>query len=58
MNVKKECLIIDLASKPGGVDVKAMQDLEISFEWALALPGKIAPVTAAKHIKTALDYII
>ena len=56
--VKKDCLIIDLASKPGGVDVLAAEKLGLNFEWALALPGKVAPITAAKHIKDTLDKVI
>ena len=39
-NVKKECLIIDLASKPGGVDFEVAKKMEIEVEWALALPRK------------------
>ena len=56
--VKKGCLIIDLASKPGGIDTKAIKELNINFEWALGLPGKVAPITAAKHIKEAVDDIL
>lgn len=49
--LKKDCLIIDLASKPGGVDFKKAEELNIEFDWALGLPGKIAPITAAKYMK-------
>jgi dipicolinate synthase subunit A len=49
-NVNKECWIIDLASKPGGVDFETAQKLGIKTEWALALPGKVAPKTSAKYI--------
>lgn len=49
--VDKECLLIDLASKPGGTDLKAVEKLKLKFVWALALPGKVAPVTSAKYIK-------
>ena len=49
--VKNDCLIIDLASKPGGVDFEAAKELRLKFEWALALPGKVAPITAAEHIR-------
>ena len=57
-HVKKDCLIIDLASKPGGVDVEEVKKLGIKFNWALALPGKVAPITAAEHIKKTLDSIL
>jgi dipicolinate synthase subunit A len=48
--VKKDCLLIDLASKPGGIDFKEAENLGIQCLWALALPGKVAPKTAAKYI--------
>lgn len=52
--VKKDCLIIDLASKPGGVDFEAAKEFEIKTIWALSLPGKVAPYTAAKIIKSTI----
>jgi dipicolinate synthase subunit A len=57
-NVKKECLIIDLASNPGGVDRDAVKKKGIQFIWALALPGKVAPVTSAKYIKETIYNIL
>ncbi|MBQ2889055.1 MAG: dipicolinate synthase subunit DpsA [Clostridia bacterium] len=47
----KNTLIIDLASKPGGVDMEAALDLGVKVIWALGLPGKVAPVTAGNIIK-------
>jgi len=38
--VKKECLIIDLASKPGGIDFEVANKMGLQTEWALALPRK------------------
>ena len=38
--IKKECLIIDLASKPGGVDFSQAENKGIKAKWALALPRK------------------
>lgn len=52
--IKKDSLIIDLASKPGGVDTKSAVDLGIKVIWSLALPGKVAPYSAAKCIKQTL----
>lgn len=49
--ISKDCLVIDLASKPGGVDFEKAGNLGIKAIWALSLPGKVAPVTAAKFIK-------
>lgn len=57
-HVKNDCLIIDLASKPGGVDFDACKEMGINFDWALALPGKVAPVTTAEHIKITIDNIL
>ena len=44
--LSKRCLIIDLASAPGGVDTAAAEELGIRSIWATALPGKYAPESA------------
>ena len=49
--INKECLIIDLASMPGGIDFDKAKELGIKTNWALGLPGKVAPKTAAKYMK-------
>jgi len=54
----KECLVIDLASKPGGVDFERAKMLGIKVIWALSLPGKVAPVTAANYMKETIYNII
>ena len=54
IKVKKECLLIDLASNPGGIDKKAVKELGLNMEWALSLPGKVAPITSAECIKDTL----
>lgn len=56
--LKKECLVIDLASKPGGVDFDSAKRLGIKVIWALSLPGKVAPVTAATIIKETIYNIL
>ncbi len=43
--------VIDLASKPGGVDLDAAKTFGVNVIWALGLPGKVAPVTAGEIIK-------
>lgn len=48
-NIRVGTLIVDLASKPGGVDTEAADSLSHSVIWALSLPGKVAPVTSG-HI--------
>lgn len=49
--VNKDCLIIDLASKPGGVDYEAAEKLGLNAMLCLSLPGKVAPTTAGWIIK-------
>ena len=56
--LNKNCLIIDLASRPGGIDRKAAKANEIKYIWALALPGKVAPVSTAKFNKETVYNII
>jgi dipicolinate synthase subunit A len=56
--IKPDGLIIDLASKPGGVDFDKARSMGIKTIWALSLPGKVAPVTAAKFIKETVYNII
>lgn len=52
------CLVIDLASKPGGVDMEAARQLGVKVIWALSLPGKVAPVTAGKAILNTIYNIL
>lgn len=56
--VNKNSLIIDLASKPGGVDFKKAEEMGVKVIWALGLPGKVAPITAARVIKDTIYNII
>lgn len=54
----EETLIIELASMPGGIDFAKAEEYKINVVKALGLPGKVAPVTAAKYIKEILDEIL
>ena len=56
--IKKDCLLIDLASNPGGIDKKAVKDNKLKFVWALSLPGKVAPITTAEFIKDTIYNIL
>ena len=56
--LKKDILIIDLASNPGGVDRKSAKEKNIKLIWALSLPGKVAPVTSAEFIKETLYHAL
>lgn len=53
-NVRKDALVIDLASNPGGVDRDAIKEKKIKFIWALSLSGKVSPITSAEFIKETL----
>lgn len=54
-HISSNNLIIDVASKPGGVDFEAAEQLDIQTIHALGLPGKVAPITAGNIIA---DFII
>ena len=56
--VKEDCLLIDLASNPGGIDKKAAKNKNLKLIWALALPGKVAPITTAEFIKDTIYNIL
>lgn len=57
-HVGEECLLIDLASNPGGIDKKTVKDRGLKLVWALALPGKVAPVTTAEFIKDTIYNVL
>jgi len=56
--VGRGTLIIDLASKPGGLDFEKARALEVKYRWALSLPGKTAPKSAAGIIYDTIINII
>ena len=56
--LKPGALVIDLASKPGGVDFDAAADLGVRAVWALSLPGRVAPVSSGGYIRTTIYHII
>lgn len=56
--VNPNSLIIDLASKPGGVDFESARELGVKVIWALSLPGKVAPVTAGIIIKDTITNML
>lgn len=56
--VKKNCLLIDLASKPGGVDLDQASNLGIKTIWALSIPGKVAPVSSGEIIAKTIINIL
>ena len=52
---RKDITIIDLASKPGGVDEEYAKEIGVKVIIALGIPGKEQPTTAAKYIKETID---
>ena len=52
--INSRSLIIDLASKPGGVDFDAAKEYGLNVIWALSLPGKVAPYTSGKILKDTI----
>lgn len=56
--IRDDCCIIDLASKPGGVDFAAAREMGKTVIWALSLPGKVAPQTAGDIMKDTIMNIL
>lgn len=55
---REDCVIIDLASAPGGVDLEEARRLGRQAIPAPGLPGKIAPRTAAAAIRDSVYHIL
>ena len=56
--ISSNSLVIDLASKPGGVDFDTAGSLGIKAIWLLSLPGKVAPVTSGEIIAETIENIL
>ncbi len=56
--LKPGCLIVDLASAPGGVETRAAEELSIPVLQAQGLPGRTAPATAAAAVRGAVYHIL
>lgn len=56
--IAMNAIIIDLASKPGGVDFESAKRMGINTIHALSLPGKVAPKTSGEIIKNTIFNII
>lgn len=57
-SLSPDCLLLELASAPGGVDPAVAQQLGRRLIQAPGLPGKVAPVTAAQVIKTTIYHML
>lgn len=58
MACKKEVVIIDIASKPGGTDFEECKRLGIQAVLALGLPGRYAPKTSAKILIDSIGHLL
>lgn len=54
----RNCVLIDLASAPGGIDRTAAQELGLRAVWATALPGKCAPESAGHILADTVGEIL
>jgi len=55
---REDCVILDLASAPGGVDMQEAKRLSRQVIQAPGLPGKTAPYTAAAAIRDSVYHIL
>lgn len=56
--LQRECVIIDIASEPGGVDFAAAEELGIRAYLELGLPGRVAPETAGRILARTLPAML
>ncbi len=57
-NISQNCLLIEIASAPFGIDFQAAKELAFDVIKANSLPGKVAPKTAGEIIGRAILPII
>lgn len=56
--VPRECILIDLASAPGGIDFATAQAQGLRTVWATALPGKYAPESAGRFLAETVGELL
>lgn len=56
--LSRDCLLIDLASAPGGIDFIAAEELGFQAVWATALPGKYAPESAGYYLAQTIEHVL
>lgn len=56
--LRPTCLVIELASVPGGVDLAAAETLGLRVITARGLPGKAAPLSAAAVLRDSIYHIL
>ena len=57
-HVPKDCVLIDLASAPGGIDLSAAQELGLQCIWGTALPGKHTPESAGRILAETVHMLL
>lgn len=57
-NMRDDVFIIELASAPGGFDLKSVTERDLSYIFASGLPGKTAPLAAGNIIKDTIMNIL
>ena len=55
---KSSCILLELASMPGGIDTVAVKEYGLQFAVERGLPGIVAPESAAKYIRDAIYHIL
>lgn len=50
----KEAFVLDVASKPGGIDQDFAQKSKINYMWKLGIPSEISPIECAKKIQNEI----
>lgn len=55
---EKNCVLIDLASAPGGIDHNAASELGLKSIWGTALPGRYTPESAGIILGEVIDGIL
>lgn len=58
VRLPKNCVLIDLASPPGGVDHNAAAELGLKSIWATALPGRCTPESAGLILADVIQEIL
>lgn len=56
--VRKDALLVELASLPGGFDEEYVKENDLSIITERGLPGKIAPLSAARTIRDGMIEIL
>ena len=55
---KSGCILLELASMPGGIDADAVKEYGLQLVVERGLPGIVAPESAAKYIRDAIYHIL